>query len=43
MNELTPLQERYIEIAEIALTVGTVAAGLMVFLLAVIAVRSLRS
>lgn len=43
MDNLTELQAAYIEIAETALMVGTLAAVLIVFLLSIIAVRSLRS
>lgn len=42
-DELTPLQERYLEVADTALALGVLAAGLIVFLLAVIAVRGLSS
>lgn len=43
MNELTPLQQHYIEVANLALVIGTVAAGMIIFLLAMIAVSLLRS
>lgn len=43
MEPLTPLQQHYIEVANLALVVGTVAAGMIIFLLAIIAVRLLGS
>jgi len=41
--DLTELQAHYIAIADQAVAVGTVAAGLIIFLLAVIAFRGLAS
>lgn len=43
MDELTPLQAQYLQLANDALLIGSVAAGLIIFLLAVIAVRGLAS
>lgn len=43
MDDLTELQAQYLELANTALVVGTIAATLIVFLLAVIAVRGLAS
>jgi hypothetical protein len=43
LTDLTPLQTAYIELAQTALLGGAVASGLIIFLLAVIAVRGLAS